>query len=298
MLEDRDYMRQPEFEESRWRPNFRVRWSWTLGLLTINVIVFVVECIFCGYPPAFSQANHFALSVEGIKEGYVWQFLTFQFMHAGILHIFFNSWMIWVFGRYLEAELGAGRFLALYFSSGVIGGVAQIVGGMGWPTHFGTITVGASAGAIGLMAAFAVLYPEERLTIFFYFFPITTRAKNIIWGIAVLSVLCILFPKSLFTVLLGNNVANAAHLGGMAMGWFYVKKILKNPALIGTADESHLAPPRLVKPKPVPVEEKSAGEFLESEVDPILDKISAHGLQSLTTRERAILETARRKMVK
>ncbi len=95
-----------------------------------------------------------------------------------------------------------------------------------------------------------------------------------------------------------DNVANAAHLGGMAMGWFYVKKILKNPALIGTADESHLAPPSLVKSKPAAAEEKSAGEFLESEVDPILDKISAQGIHSFTTRERAILETARRKMVK
>src|ERR1700733_3831846 len=102
MLEDRDYMRQPEYGEPRWRPRFRPRWSWTLALLVVNAVVFVVECILCGYPPALSQGNYFALSVEGIKHGYVWQFLTFQFMHAGLLHIFFNSWAIWVFGRHFE----------------------------------------------------------------------------------------------------------------------------------------------------------------------------------------------------
>jgi hypothetical protein len=91
-------------------------------------------------------------------------------------------------------------------------------------------------------------------------------------------------------------VAHAAHLGGMAMGWFYVTKVLKHPALIGAEDETPFIPPRRKRSKPAPPEEKSAGEFLESEVDPILDKISARGIQSLTPRERDILEQARKKM--
>ena len=75
MLEDRDYMRQPEYRD----PIFRAsRWSWTLVLLLVNAIVFIIECVVAGYPPTFSENNYFALSVEGIKHGYVWQFLTFQ----------------------------------------------------------------------------------------------------------------------------------------------------------------------------------------------------------------------------
>jgi membrane associated rhomboid family serine protease len=290
MLEDRDYMRQPEYGEPRWRPRFRPRWSWTLALLVVNAIVFVVECILCGYPPALSEGNYFALSVEGIKHGYVWQFLTFQFMHAGLLHIFFNSWAIWVFGRHFEMEFGPRKFLTLYFTSGVIGGVVQIAGGLLWPDHFGTATVGASAGAMGLMAAFAALHPEAPLTIFFYFFPITTRAKFLVWGLALLSVLCILFPISLFTMILGGNVANAAHLGGMAMGWFYVSKILQHPALAGVPEKK-----QFTRPRPV-AEEITTDQFMQSAVDPILEKISAHGIQSLTPRERDILEKARAKM--
>jgi membrane associated rhomboid family serine protease len=295
MLEDRDYMRQPEYRD----PIFRAsRWSWTLVLLLVNAIVFIIECVVAGYPPTFSENNYFALSVEGIKHGYVWQFLTFQFMHANFLHIFFNSWTIYVFGRHLEAEIGPKKFLALYFASGIIGGVCQILGGIIWPTHFGVAVVGASAGAMGLMTAFAVLAPEEPLTIFLYFFPVTIRAKYFVWGFALLSALCILFPQSVFTALFGGNVANAAHLGGMAMGWFFVRQILHGDwsRLAGKMRPVPAREPRRATLEPLPP--KPAGDFLADEVDPILDKISAHGIQSLTPREREILEAARKKMTR
>jgi membrane associated rhomboid family serine protease len=294
MIEDRDYMRQPEYQEPRWTPSFRFRWSWTLALLLVNVVVFVVECVTCGYPPAFSENNYFALSVEGIQHGYVWQFLTFQFMHANLLHIFFNSWTIYVFGRHLEMEIGPRKFLALYFSSGIIGGVFQILGGVYWPNHFGVAVVGASAGAMGLMAAFAVLNPEELLTVLIVFFPVNIRAKYLVIGIALLSVLCILLPNSVFTAILGGNVSNAAHLGGMVMGWCFVRFILQGDwSRLGGF--LHPAEKRTIRrPASEPVATEPAGGFVESEVDPILDKISAHGLSSLTPREREILENARK----
>jgi hypothetical protein len=86
-----------------------------------------------------------------------------------------------------------------------------------------------------------------------------------------------------------DNVANAAHIGGMAMGWFYIKKTLKNPALLGVEENEQYSQPA----KPV---EKPANEFQEDDVDAVLDKISARGINSLTSRERAILEAARKKM--
>ena len=150
---------------------------------------------------------------------------------------------------------------------------------------FGGSVVGASACAFGLVAAFAMIFPERQLTmLIFFIIPIRMKAKTLLIASAVLAVMGILFPW--------DNVANAAHLGGMAMGWFYVKKILKNPALIGT--EEPPAPRRA--PPVIAPEEKTAEDFLESEVNPILDKISARGIQSLTARERAILEAARKKI--
>jgi hypothetical protein len=140
-----------------------------------------------------------------------------------------------------------------------------------------------------------MIFPERELTmLIFFIIPVRMRAKTLLIFSGVLAVMGVVFSESIF----GGNVANAAHLGGMAMGWLYVKKILKNPALMDASEARQFIPPKLVKERAVTPEEKSADEFLESEVDPILDKISAHGIQSLSGRERAVLETARRKMVK
>ena len=287
-------MRQPEFDEQRWRPNLRLRWSWTLALIAAYAFVLIAELVTARFFPQNNFFNDYlALSKEGVEQGFVWQLVTYQFMHAGWLHWLLNSWAIYVFGRELESMLGGRRFLALVFSSGIVGGVFQVLTAMVWPALFGGQVVGASACAFGLVAAFAMIFPERELTmLIFFIIPVRMRAKTLLIFSAVLAVAGIVFSESI----LGGNVANAAHLGGMAMGWFYVKKIMKNPALIDAVEERQIIPPKLVRKKTVLPEEKSAVEFLESEVDPILDKISAHGLHSLTTRERAVLEAARKKM--
>ena len=287
-------MRQPEFEEQRWRPNLRLRWSWTLALIAAYAVVLIAELVTARFFPQNNFFNDYlALSKEGVEQGFVWQLVTYQFMHAGWLHWLLNSWAIYVFGRELESMLGGRRFLALMFSSGIVGGVFQVLTAMVWPALFGGQVVGASACAFGLVAAFAMIFPERELTmLIFFIIPVRMRAKTLLIFSAVLAVAGIVFSESI----LGGNVANAAHLGGMAMGWFYVKKIMKNPALIDAVEERQIIPPKLVRKKTVLPEEKSAGEFLESEVDPILDKISAHGIHSLTARERAVLEAARKKM--
>jgi hypothetical protein len=79
----------------------------------------------------------------------------------------------------------------------------------------------------------------------------------------------------------------------MAMGWFYVKMILKSPALLGVVGED-----RSLRSQAVKRTEKPADEFEDSDVDAVLDKISARGINSLTSRERALLEAARKKMAK
>ena len=300
MLEDRDYMRQPEFGGQRWGPNLRLRWSWTMVLLIAYAVVFVAEIIVSPMTRLLIPGNafcneYFALSKEGIEHGFAWQLVTYQFMHASLLHLLLNCWAIYIFGTELELLLGGRRYLALMFSSGIVGGVFQVLTAMLWPALFGGQVVGASACAFGLVAAFAMMFPERELTMLIFFvIPVRLRAKTLLIGSAVLAVMGIVFSESVF----GGNVANAAHLGGMAMGWLFVKKIMKHPALMDASEERRFIPPKLVKERAVMSEEKSADEFLESEVDPILDKISAHGIQSLNGRERAILETARRKMVK
>jgi membrane associated rhomboid family serine protease len=306
MLEDRHYMRQPRF---------RAGVSATAMLLVALVIAFALECFAYGYPPQFTPESVLPLSWDGLKHGYIWQLLSFQFLHAGFLHLICNGLVIFFLGRELEETLGRSRFLTLYFSSGVAGGLLHALAG-GVTEHivptslwtarfidqFGGPVVGASAGAAGLLAGFAILYPERQLTVFLYFIPVNIRAKFLLLFSALLSLAGIAFPG-----MFGKLVANDAHLGGIIAGICFIRYAgsWHWPQLHRRAP----SPRRLIR---VPSQKTSAwglprrsedddlppDEFLSKEVDPILDKISAHGIQSLTERERRILEAAREKMAK
>jgi membrane associated rhomboid family serine protease len=290
MLEDRDYMRQPQYLP---------RISLTVVLLVVNAIIFVIECFTLGSPPWFSLGNYFALSVEGLKHGFVWQLLTYQFMHANLWHILINSWAIYLFGREIEETLGPRKFLVLFLAGGVVGGVFQVIAALLWPGYFGGPVVGASAGGFGLMAAYAVLFPERELTLLFP--PVTFHAKTMLIFSAVLAVAGIVFPV--------DHVANAAHLGGMLTGVVFIRQFIQGrwmqsgfPSggavpgefIAGWVGKSSLWRSALDKPD----EDLSTDEFVKSEVDPVLDKISKRGIQSLTERERQILEKARARMAK
>jgi len=78
---------------------FDSRKSATMLLLIVNVVAFVVECIRYGGSPQFSTGDYLALSWTGLKHGYLWQLLTFQFLHANIWHLLFNCLAIYMFGR-------------------------------------------------------------------------------------------------------------------------------------------------------------------------------------------------------
>ena len=133
MLDDRDYMRQPVYRDRPRMPPM----SFTIALLIVNAIVFLIECAVYRLSAAVSADSYFALSVEGLKHGYVWQLLTYQFMHAGVLHILLNGWAIYVFGHAIEQTLGWKKFLTLFLASGVIGGLFQSLAALLWPEYFG-----------------------------------------------------------------------------------------------------------------------------------------------------------------
>jgi membrane associated rhomboid family serine protease len=304
MLEDRDYMRQPEY-----RPGWR--WSATNALLVAFAAVFIAEIIASPIPRLLIPGNqfcynYFALSLEGIKHGRIWQLLTYQFMHGGLWHIVGNSLVIFFFGREMESLLGWKRYLTLFFSSGILGGVFQIAAALLWPQFFDGPVVGASAGAFGLIAAFAAMYPDRELTLLIFFvIPVRMQARTLLVISGVVAVLGIVFSESI----LGGHVAHAAHLGGMFMGVFYVRQVLqgrwfqfRNPLRRQSEPSAYVAA-RAGREKswrgsdPAGVEVPK-DQFIKTEVDPILDKISAHGIQSLTARERQILEKARAKMGK
>src|SRR5208282_4039954 len=299
MLDDREYMRQPVYRDRLRLPPM----SFTIALLIVNAIVFLIECAVYGYPLRFPPVgSYFALSVEGLKHGYVWQLLTYQFMHAGLLHILLNGWAIYDFGRAIEETLGGRKFLTLFLTSGVIGGLFQTLAAWLWPEYFGGPVVGASAGAFGLVAAFAVLFPERELTLLLFFIiPVRLTAKMLLIFSAVLAVIGIVFPA--------DNIANAAHLGGMLTGVVFIRQFIQGRGWPSAFPSRRAGAGEFIarwagksslwrsEANP-PDEDLSTDEFVKSEVDPILDKISRHGIQSLTAGERKILEQARSRMAK
>ena len=148
MLEDRSYMRSSEF---------RPRWSATAILLLACTAAFVVQSIVEHYAPRFPVGRYLALSLPGLEHGYLWQLFTFQFLHAGVLHLVCNLITIYFIGHAMEDALGSKGMLQLYFFSGVLGGLVQVMGGFLANDRFGGAVMGASAGGFGLIAAFATM---------------------------------------------------------------------------------------------------------------------------------------------
>jgi hypothetical protein len=177
-----------------------------------------------------------------------------------------------------------------------------------WPWYFGThvqnghlyvsTVVGASAAGYGLIAAFAAMFPRfEMQMLLLFVIPINIRAKTFLIASAAVALLGFSFPNSAVMNAIMPGVAHAAHLGGMAMGWFFVRRILRGGAQLGGYFPP--AETRSSDRAPAKAQEEADDErFMESEVDPILDKISQRGIKSLTDRERKILENARKRMGK
>src|SRR2546428_7321773 len=114
MLEDRSYMRGPEFRTRGMIPV-------TIALLLVNLAVFVILEVHKAYQlrGLVTIYQYFALSNEGLSNGYLWQLLTFQFLHGSGWHFVSNMLMLFLFGRPVEESIGRKHFLWLYFGSGV-----------------------------------------------------------------------------------------------------------------------------------------------------------------------------------
>jgi membrane associated rhomboid family serine protease len=293
MLEDRDYMRQPDYGP---------RVSFTVALLIVNALVFVAEMVAVRAGVGGFVEKYFSLSIPGLKSGYVWQLLTFQFLHANVPHLLGNSILIFFCGRAVEAALGGRRFLLVYFASGAIGGLVQLLFAL--VTRQNDAVMGASAGGMGLLGAFAMLSWDEQITLLLlYVIPVNMRGRTLFWISFALVLLYMLAPQ--------NGIANAAHFGGLLAGFLYVRQIVQGrwhlPQFrlpVRQAPPRQLAARRVGKKAgwgsgPIPPDEDlTPDEYLQKEVDPILDKISARGIQSLTQHEREILEKARSRMNK
>ena len=143
----------------------------------------------------------------------IWQLLTYMFMHGSWSHIFFNMFALWMFGYVLENYWGSRRFLFYYLVCGIGAGLCNLIV-PGW-----TITVGASGAVYGILLAFGMMFPNERIYLYFIM-PI--KAKWFVIGYAAIELLDGLFMTS-------DGIAHFAHLGGMLVGLILILYWRKHP---------------------------------------------------------------------
>ena len=211
--------------------------SATLALILVTTAVFVLQNLAEGLNQ-FTVYPDFALSLDGLRHGRVWQLLTFQFLHlplmnGGIFHLLGNLYMIYLFGGALEKAVGKAALVKLYLLSGTAGGLLQMTGGMLAPERFGVAVVGASAGAFGLVAAVATMQPRLRLHLFFL--PMPVRA-DLLLTLGVAATVAGLFLPS-------GHVAHCAHLGGILTGFLFARRQMRRntaPVMLPTAAKCSL----------------------------------------------------------
>lgn len=291
MLEDRSYMREGPH---------RTGWSASITLMIVLTIVYALQCVDDVYIKSGFQ-NYLAMSAAALKELWLWQLVTFQFLHLNLWHLIGNLLSLWFFGRFVEAVLGTKRFLLAYFLAGCAGGLLQGTLMVLFPQHFGLLVFGASAGASGIFAIFCMMESHAEIR---WNFILPIQARVMFYIVAGISLFFTLVPTP------RESVAHAAHLGGIIAGVCFLRwdatrvSMQWNPfssrrrkrQLVQAASKPlRLRPRERVASHPADVPSE---EFISREVDPILDKISAHGIHSLTPREREILEAARAKMAK
>lgn len=248
-----------------------------MRLLIINAAIFVpthlvpsINNLFIRLFSVFPASTFMSLQV--------WRWITYQFLHGGFFHLFFNMLVLYFFGPMLERMWGSKRFLIFYLACGAMGGILDTI-----LVHTGVLPpiplIGASGAIYGMLAAGAILFPNLKVLVAFIF-PVP---------------LCVLAPImavfSFMSISGGDNAGgHAAHFAGMAAGAIYVmwkpwtrKLGQQQPAARPTVKWQHKA---------------NQAKAFQAEVDRILDKVHKKGLASLTRQEKKILQQASQRQQK
>ncbi len=280
-------------------------------LISLNVLVYFLELTVIG-DARMRAALGFELS-SLVEQP--WTVFTYMFVHGGFWHLATNMYALWLFGSRLERAWSPGSFTRYYFLCGLGGWLAHVM----FFRHSGYL-VGASAGVYGVMLAYAMRWPNDEMVIFPLFIAVKVK-----WVVIALCAITAVF--GIMSLGAGSGVAYAAHFGGLATGWLYLRWISATPSLDSfrqrvshipdLPDETPRAIPR-AHPRPrertPEVDEvvarsnqitaKRAAGTLTSKVgkartdalNDVLDKISREGLGSLTPDERRLLDEVSRRL--
>jgi membrane associated rhomboid family serine protease len=187
------------------------RYSFGYGVTpVIKKLMIVMGVVFLLQMVVGSQINFYLGLVPILvwKKYFLWQLLTYIFLHAGITHILFNLLALWMFGGELESYWGSKKFLQYFLFCGIGAGLCTVV----FSSHQFIPVIGASGAIYGILLAYGWLFPN-RLIYIYFLFPIPAKYMVVIFG------LIELFSSMEGT---GGGIAHLTHLGGLLFGLFYM----------------------------------------------------------------------------
>ena len=206
----------------------------TRNLLFINIILFMVQQL-VAQRGGDVLTDLFGLHFFLAPDFHLWQVVTYMFLHGSWSHVLLNMFSLWMFGRIIEQTMGQRRFIIYYFLCGVGAALCQELWQLGqyyleglnhyaivtdgvtslpMGTFLNTwVTIGASGACYGVLLAFGMTFPDERIMLLFP--PIPMKAKYFVIGYALIEVFSAFYSN--------GNIAHFAHLGGMFFGWLYFR---------------------------------------------------------------------------
>jgi len=239
-----------------------------------------------------------------LTKGYVWQLFTYMFVHGGFGHLFWNMFVLWMFGMEIENYWGKHQFYKFYFITGIGSGLVTLL----FSANSQIPVVGASGAIYGVLVAFAMLFPERQI---YFYFLIPIKAKFFVAIMVVITFFSTLVPGT-------SNVSHLTHLGGLVIGYLYLSRYkllahlrrqsrsanwhwprlkIRNPfhnlhfdlRRRKSKPSRPTTSPRPAEPTPPPSNSYQAEETMREELDRILDKININGYDGLTEQEKSTL---------
>lgn len=243
------------------------------NILFANTVIYVIGML--NYNLNSTLFNWFILDSNKVLNNFeIWRLASYMFLHGGLFHILFNMFVFWMFGRELEEEWGSTEFLKFYFICGIGAGLLNIL-------LSAAPTIGASGAVYGIMVAYALRYPNREILVYFMF---PVKIKYVVGFLALFSFFSTWGSQ-------GDGIAHAAHLGGIVVGYIYLryKRDMKS---IANIFKSQPKKPKF-KHTPGSADEEKV-EYYRHKIDEILDKINRVGYLNLSDEEKELLEEGSR----
>ncbi|HET9409441.1 MAG TPA: rhomboid family intramembrane serine protease [Candidatus Sulfotelmatobacter sp.] len=172
---------------------------------------------------------YLGLIPQQVMHGYVWQVITYSFLHFQLGHLLSNALGLWMFGAFIESDWGSRRFLEFYFFCTIAAAVTTVA--MGYSHILGlsqsTPTIGASGGLFGLLAAYAVLYGEMQFMMLPL--PFFIKAKYLAWGYVFIALMGAIQET--------GGISYVAHLGGFLFGYLYLKFLPRRGLMFASSEK-------------------------------------------------------------